>query len=67
MVIIAMIIGFTALIMIVIPRFINLYGRFKAELPFPTRVLIAIHHMVSHYWWLLLIIFIILYYQLNGI
>ena len=54
MVVGAIVIGFFILVTLVIPRFVDLYSKFDAELPFFTRLLIFVHQFVTHYWWLLL-------------
>lgn len=38
----------------VIPRFSNLYGRFGADLPLPTKIVIGVSHIFSSYWFVLL-------------
>lgn len=48
------VIGFTVLITLVIPRFEALYSQFTAELPLPTRILLGINFAVTHFWWLIL-------------
>lgn len=52
----SLVLGFTILVMFVMPRFVKIFSDFKTELPLPTRVLIGIHTAVSQYWWLLIII-----------
>ncbi len=38
----------------VVPRFVDFYSRYGAELPIPTRVLIAISMFFRHYWYVAL-------------
>ncbi|MBI2091567.1 MAG: type II secretion system F family protein [Deltaproteobacteria bacterium] len=42
------------MIVFVIPRFADFYAGFKAELPLPTRILIAVSDFVSAYWYFFL-------------
>ncbi|MFA5187269.1 MAG: type II secretion system F family protein [Patescibacteria group bacterium] len=44
------------LMMFVIPKFVDFYGRFSAELPLPTRILIGISMFVKNYWYVVLAI-----------
>ncbi len=41
------------LMLFVIPKFVDFYGRYGAELPLPTRILIAMSVAVKDYWFLL--------------
>lgn len=43
--------------MFVIPAFAKVFEQFKAELPWPTRVLIGTSEFFQNYWWLLLLLF----------
>jgi MSHA biogenesis protein MshG len=43
-------ISFPLLVMFVIPKFSALFARFNAELPLPTKILLAMHFILSHYW-----------------
>lgn len=38
----------------VIPRFTSLYGRFGADLPLPTKIVMGVSHVFSAYWFVLL-------------
>ncbi len=51
----AMVTGFLFLVTLVVPRFEKLYNKFTTELPLPTRVLLGIHHVITHYWWAILL------------
>ncbi len=51
----------------VIPRFSHLYGKFGAELPLPTQVIIGVSHVFSAYWFVLLAIAIVAAYLLKKI
>ncbi len=45
----AMGIAFTILIMVVVPKFKEIFDKFKAELPIPTKILLAMEYGMSHY------------------
>ena len=45
----AMAIAFTVLIMVVVPKFKDIFDKFKTELPLPTKILLGIEHVMSHY------------------
>jgi len=51
--------GFIVLTTFVVPRFANIFSQFKAELPFPTRVLIGINFIITKFWWLIIMLVII--------
>ncbi|HWR72263.1 MAG TPA: type II secretion system F family protein, partial [Nitrospirota bacterium] len=55
-VLITLCVAFAFLVSFVIPRFASVFERFKTALPFPTRVLIAINHIVQHYWYAVLLV-----------
>jgi MSHA biogenesis protein MshG len=47
----------TAILMLyVIPRFVNFYSAFNAELPLPTRIIIGMSQTAMHYWWVPLLL-----------
>lgn len=48
-VVVALIAAFVIVVMFVIPRFASLYDSFDVELPFPTRVMIAINTIAQNY------------------
>ncbi len=51
----AMAIAFTILIMVVVPKFKDIFAKFKTELPVPTKILLGIEYALSHYGiWILL-------------
>ncbi len=50
LVILVISIAFPLLIMFVIPKFSALFARFNTELPFPTKMLLGAHFIISHYW-----------------
>jgi type II secretory pathway component PulF len=47
--------AFAFLVSFVIPKFAAIFGRFKTELPMPTRVLIGINYAIQHYWYLIIL------------
>ena len=51
LIVITAIIGaFVVLITFVIPKFVNFYGTFGAQLPMPTRILIGVSNFFAQYW-----------------
>lgn len=68
---VAMAIAFTILIMLVVPKFKDIFSRFKTELPLPTQILLKLEWAFSNYGLLILaiifaIIFIIKYLYKNN-
>jgi len=53
----AMGIAFTILIMVVVPKFKDIFAKFKTELPLPTRILLDLEWAFSNYGLLILVIF----------
>jgi len=58
----AMAVAFVILIMVVVPKFRAIFEEFHAELPMPTKVLLAIEYAFSHYGLYLLVGLIVLIY-----
>jgi type IV pilus assembly protein PilC len=56
MVMIVAALGVTAMTMFVLPKFTALYRSLGAELPLPTRMLLAFTEFTSAYWWLLFVV-----------
>ena len=54
----AMAIAFTILIMVVVPKFKDIFDKFKTELPLPTQILLKLEWALSNYGLLMLAIFI---------
>jgi type II secretory pathway component PulF len=50
-------IGFFVLVTFVIPRFAAVYAQFGAQLPLPTRIMIALNYFIKHYWYVVLFVF----------
>lgn len=46
----------------VVPKFVDFYGRYGAELPLPTKILIGASSFFRNYWYLLLICFFMIVY-----
>jgi len=55
LVLVAIAVAFVILNIVVIPKFVGLFGGFSAELPLPTRILIGMSQFTRDYGWLLLI------------
>ncbi len=55
-VVIAIILAFIILTITVVPRFVSIFSQFKTALPWPTQILIGVHHLVVNYWWLCLLV-----------
>ena len=53
----AMAIAFTILIMVVVPKFKDIFSKFKTELPMPTQILLKLEWAFSNYGLLILVIF----------
>jgi len=61
----AMGIAFTILIMVVVPKFKDIFARFKTELPLPTRILLDLEWAFSNYGLLILMIFVIMIFTVK--
>jgi len=55
---IAMAIAFTILIMVVVPKFKDIFSKFKTELPLPTQILLKLEWLFSNYGLYILLIII---------
>ena len=67
----AMAIAFTILIMVVVPKFKEIFDQFKTELPVPTQILLGTEHVLSNYGayvlgGLILTIYTIIYFYKNN-
>jgi general secretion pathway protein F len=60
----AMAIAFTILIMVVVPKFRDIFAEFKTELPVPTKILLNIEYVFSHFGLYILLGMIIAFYML---
>ena len=58
----AMGIAFTILIMVVVPKFKDIFSKFKTELPLPTQILLKLEWAFSNYGLLILLIFVAVIY-----
>lgn len=50
MVISAIVLAFVVIMYFVVPRFMSFYATFDAELPLPTRIIIASSNFITNYW-----------------
>lgn len=57
-----LVLAVTFLMMFVVPKFVDFYGRYSAELPIPTRLLIGISTFVREYWYIILAVVVTLIY-----
>lgn len=55
---VAMGIAFTILIMVVVPKFKDIFDKFKTELPLPTKILLKLEWAFSHYGVLILFVLV---------
>ena len=55
-VIVTLVIGFVALVYLVIPRFAQVFARFNTSLPLPTRIMIGVNTLSHTYWYLVLLV-----------
>ncbi len=53
-VVVTLVLAFVALMMLVVPNFIDLFTKMKIELPLPTRLLIGFHYVLSNYWYVVI-------------
>jgi general secretion pathway protein F len=60
----AMAIAFTVLIMVVVPKFRDIFEKLNTELPVPTKILLSIEYGFSHYGIVILLTLITLVYAL---
>jgi general secretion pathway protein F len=60
----AMAIAFTVLIMVVVPKFRDIFEKLNTELPVPTKILLSIEYGFSHYGIVILLTLITLVYTL---
>lgn len=50
MVLIGILIAFVVLIVMVVPKFVDIFKRMKVDLPLPTQILIGINTAITQYW-----------------
>ena len=63
-VVVSLVLAFTTLMLLVVPKFITLFSKLGVELPLPTRILIGTHHIIASYWYVVLGIVGVLYFAL---
>ena len=56
----ALLIAFFVLLNVVIPKFVLIFSQARIQLPWPTKVAIAMHHAITDYWPLLLAVLVAL-------
>ncbi len=56
---IAIVIAVGVMVVFVVPKFANIYGRMGVSLPLPTQILIGTNYVVVHYWLLMLVVAIV--------
>jgi len=61
----AMAIAFTILIMVVVPKFKDIFSRFKTELPMPTQILLKLEWAFSNFGLLILIIIVLIIFSIK--
>ncbi len=64
-VIVAISVATFVLMSFVVPRFANLYGKFGAELPTPTKIVMGTSSFFSSYWYVILIGVVVLFFGLR--
>lgn len=67
----AMAIAFTVLIVVVVPKFKDIFDKFTTELPVPTKILLSVEYVMSNYGLyvvagLFFVIYIIIYFYKNS-
>ena len=62
---VAMAIAFTILIMVVVPKFKDIFDKFKTELPLPTKILLKLEWAFSNYGILILILLFVLIFAIK--
>ncbi len=55
-IIVVMIAVFIVMMVMVVPKLLEVFQEFGAELPWPTKVLMAVSNFFTNFWWLLLLI-----------
>jgi general secretion pathway protein F len=66
-VVLAMIIAFTILIIVVVPKFKTVFDKFKADLPIPTKILLGMESFLSNYGLFLLAAIVLTYMAIKYI
>ncbi len=62
---VAMAIAFTILIMVVVPKFKDIFDKFKTDLPIPTQILLKLEWAFSNYGPLILVIFMVIIFAVQ--
>lgn len=53
-VVVSLVVAFFTLMMLVVPKFIDLFQQLHVDLPLPTRILIGMYNLLAHYWYFLI-------------
>lgn len=53
-VLVGIVIAFIVLILLVVPKFVDIFTKMKVELPLPTQILIAINTGITQYWYIVI-------------
>ncbi len=55
-IVIGMVVVVAIMMIVVIPKLTSLYADFGAELPFATKVIVAMSNLATHFWWAVIIV-----------
>ena len=58
----ALVVGFVAIVTLIIPRFASIFATMQAELPLPTRMLISTNVFIRQYWAFIAVVLIAVYF-----
>jgi len=53
LVVVSLILASIVMLVVVVPQFVELFGKFKGQLPLPTRILLATSNVITHHYLLL--------------
>jgi type II secretory pathway component PulF len=59
------VVAFVILIMLVVPRFVDIFQKMKVDLPLPTQILIAINMGLTEYWMIVLPVLVVLFFAVR--
>lgn len=59
-VVISLVLAITVLVMLVVPKFMDIFEQMGLDLPLPTRLLILAYTILANYWYFLIIIIVVL-------
>ncbi|MCK4966360.1 type II secretion system F family protein [bacterium] len=52
-VVIAILLGFSLMMILVVPKFVGIFSKANLQLPLPTRILLGMSNILQHYWYLI--------------